>query len=266
MRNPIGLCIDRNPFPCLEGLIAAVAAAGFDQIEWFETGAEQPWSAPETAERIRALVRRREIVSRYHAPYEAPMDLASADGRLRSAAEGSAVLVQCLDRAERLGARLVTLHLGTCPPGEGRARALDRVIESIRLTLPELERRRVRLALENHTKAIIQGSMGDHPEDFDLLMSVLPAEWVGRTLDVGHAHINGHLDEFLSRPFDRVWNIHLHDNNGREDEHLPIGEGAIPWDEVLGRIAAEAYAGPLTLEFTAPPQAYLASLARLRSA
>jgi sugar phosphate isomerase/epimerase len=266
MQNPIGICIDRNPFPGLEEMLDAVASAGFDQIEWFETGTEEPWSAPDTAARIRALTRRREILSRYHAPYEAPLDLASADGRLRTPAETSDTLRRCLDRAERLGARLVTLHLGSCPKELDRAFALEQVIEGIRLALPDLERRRIRIALENHTQAIITSSLGDHPEDFDLLMAALPAEWVGRTLDVGHAHINNHLDEFLSRPFDRVWNIHLHDNHGREDEHLPLGEGSIPWGEVLRRIAAEAYQGPLTLEFTAPPEAYLASLKLLRSA
>ena len=265
MRNPIGVCLDRNPFPNVQSLVQAVSAAGFDQIEWFEPGEEAPWSLPEVAEELRRLMRRHEIVSRYHAPYEGRLDLAAGSGGLRAVEEVVEVLLECLARAERLGARLMTLHLGSCPDESERGEALKRIAEGIRVSLPDLERRRIRLALENHTKAIIQSSLGDQPEDFDWLMACLPAEWVGMTLDIGHAHINGHMEEFLSRPFDRVWNMHLHDNKGSEDEHLPLGEGSIRWKEVLGRVASEGYEGPLTLEFTAEPPAYLAALRMLRS-
>jgi sugar phosphate isomerase/epimerase len=43
-------------------------------------------------------------------------------------------------------------------------------------------------------------------------------------LDVGHAHLNHCLDEFLTLPFRHV---HLHDNNGIEDTHDAVGQGTI---------------------------------------
>ncbi len=31
--------------------------------------------------------------------------------------------------------------------------------------------------------------------------------------------------------------VHLHDNNGRRDEHLPLGEGSVDWATVIGKLA-----------------------------
>jgi len=266
MDNPIAVCLDRNPFRTVAELVEAVARFGFARVEWFEPGAEEMWSGPQVAPQVRELVRRHGLTPQYHGPYEAPFDLGREGEKARPPEAVAALLFEVLERAERVEASLVTVHLGSCPPGVERAAALRSVIAGIRQTIPELEKRRIRLALENHTQAIIASSLGDQPADFDLVMKELPSEWVGRTLDIGHAHINGHLDEFLRRPFDRVFNIHLHDNHGKEDEHLPIGEGAIRWEGILSRIAGESYRGPLTFEFFASAAAYRRAMAIVRAA
>ena len=52
-------------------------------------------------------------------------------------------------------------------------------------------------------------------------------------LDVGHAYLNGCLDKFLSLPFRHV---HLHDNNGKEDTHDPVGSGSIDFSQVMAAV------------------------------
>ncbi len=49
-------------------------------------------------------------------------------------------------------------------------------------------------------------------------------------LDVGHAHQNHCLREFLAVP---AGHYHLHDNLGKEDSHLAIGEGSIDFKPVI---------------------------------
>ena len=266
MDNPLAVCADRNPFSSLDALVEAIAQVGFARVEWFEAGGPATWSEAKTADNLCALVRRHKLTPQYHAPYEAPFDLSRDGDRLRTPEAIAKMISAFLDRAQRLEASLVTLHLGSCPPGTGRAEALSNVFEGIRRAMPELERRQMRLALENHTQAIITASLGDHPSDFDRLMAELRSPWIGRTLDLGHAHINNHLEEFLSQPFDRVFNVHLHDNLGAEDQHLPIGEGMIPWGVILPRIARGGYRGPLTFEFFASPAAYLRAMTIVRAA
>ena len=266
MQNPLAVCVDRNPFNSADELVEMIGMAGFARIEWFETGEAEVWSSPPMAAKLRALVRRHGLAPQYHAPYEAPFDLAR-EGRLPRTPQGiAAMLSVCMDRAERLEADLMTVHLGSCPEGVDRGAALRNVLEGVLLAAPELEKRRIRLALENHTDAIIERSLGDRPQDFDWLMENMSSERVGRTLDIGHAHINGHLEEFLSHPFATIFNIHLHDNQGSEDQHLPLGEGTVPWQMVLRRIVREAYRGPLTFEFFAPPPAYLLAIGMVRAA
>ncbi len=267
MNNPIAVCLDRNPFPTVDDLVGAVARLGFDRIEWFETNSKAPWSNPETSARLRDLMRRHELTAQYHAPYEGPgSDLTRGPSGFRSPDEIAALLAGFLERAERLNAKTMTLHLGSCPAAEDRPEALAAVAEGLRRAGPELERRRIRVALENHTAAIIASALGDRPEELDWLLAALPSEWIGLTLDVGHAHINGHLDDFLGRPFDRVFNMHLHDNDGTKDAHLPLGKGGIPWRRILRRIAREGYAGTLTLEFFAGGEDYRRSIEMLREA
>jgi sugar phosphate isomerase/epimerase len=266
MDNPIAVCVDRNPFSSLDALVEAVAQVGFARLEWFEAGSEQTWSGTKTAPQLCALVKRHKLTPQYHGPYEAPFDLSRDGETLRRPQAIATMISTILDRAQRLGASLVTLHLGSCPPGAGRDAALGNVVAGIRLAIPELERRRMRLALENHTKAIISDALGDQPADFDRVMAELPASCIGRTLDLGHAHINSHLEEFLRQPFDRVFNIHLHDNLGAEDQHLPVGEGTIRWGAVLPRIAREGYRGPLTFEFFAQADVYRRAMVVVRGA
>ena len=53
------------------------------------------------------------------------------------------------------------------------------------------------------------------------------------TIDVGHAHTNNATREFMQADF-QVAYYHVSDNDGRQDQHLPIGKGTIDWDELRG--------------------------------
>ncbi len=266
MNNPIAICVDRNPFKNLEQLISIIGSLGFAAVEWLEPGPEERWTTPETAGEILRLSRQKELRAQYHAPYVDAFDLGRQDDGPRAPESVALTLAHMLDRAERIGAHLMTAHLGTCAPAFDRAEALCHVMEGIRLIAPELEKRRIRLALENHTAAFLERPLGDRPEDFDYLLGNIRSEWVGQNIDIGHAHVNGHIDEFLSRALDRVFNMHLHDNHGESDEHLALGRGTAPWETVFSRLAGACYRGPFTLEFLSEAEDYLAAIGRIREA
>lgn len=50
------------------------------------------------------------------------------------------------------------------------------------------------------------------------------------TLDIGHAHQNNCLEQFLPLP---ASHYHLHDNKGTEDTHDPVGTGTIYFPDVM---------------------------------
>jgi len=249
MNNPIFVCADQSPFGPTEKLISMVAGLGFSGIEWHENSALEEWSSPEASEKIRADMRKRELLNQYHGPFQDSFDLGQVDGVMRTSDSVALVLAHVLDRADRLDARVVTTHLGTCAPGADRAEAMCNIAEGIRQIVPQLEGRRIRLALENHTGVFLDSPLGDCPEDFDWLFSNIQSEWVGQNIDIGHAHIQGQIEEFLSRPLDRLMNVHMHDNDRSSDQHLPMGKGTVEWKDVLKRLSASCYSGPLTFEF-----------------
>jgi sugar phosphate isomerase/epimerase len=66
---------------------------------------------------------------------------------------------------------------------------------------------------------------------------------LGFTFDVGHANTADAIDSFLRMPVDHV---HLHDNNGKTDQHLVLGLGNIDWSRVMRGL--RLYKGVFVLE------------------
>jgi len=102
-----------------------------------------------------------------------------------------------------------------------------------------------------HFSAILQ----EHP---DLKM----------TLDTGHANIGGggrRIFEFIRLCGSRIGHVHVSDNHGKRDDHLPIGQGNIDFPGVMRRLTEVGYRGTITLEVFAEDRRKLAeSRNRLR--
>lgn len=78
---------------------------------------------------------------------------------------------------------------------------------------------------------------GKQAEEMLGMIESVDRENIGLTLDVGHANTNGVVNSFLEKCLDQVVHIHLHDNHGKRDEHLPAGQGTVDWKKVTGRLS-----------------------------
>ena len=66
------------------------------------------------------------------------------------------------------------------------------------------------------------------------------------TLDIGHANHAGYAaDEMI---FDSIKHIHIHDNFGDDDAHLPLGEGSIKLNDIVTTLESKNYNGIYILE------------------
>ncbi len=81
--------------------------------------------------------------------------------------------------------------------------------------------------------------------------------------DFGHAHITGHVSSFITTQ-PRICHIHVHDNAGEHDDHLPAGAGSIDWRTGLTELKGIGFQGLLVAENHASELA-LQSLAYLRN-
>lgn len=71
---------------------------------------------------------------------------------------------------------------------------------------------------------------------------------VGICFDAGHCHVHFN-DEFNFEFFkDRIFAVHLHDNDKSDDLHLLPFDGTIDWKNVIEKLKECNYNGPITLE------------------
>ncbi len=71
---------------------------------------------------------------------------------------------------------------------------------------------------------------------------------VGICFDSGHYHVH-FKDEFDFDKFkDRIFAVHLHDNDQSDDLHLIPFDGTIDWESLINKLKENGYTGPITME------------------
>lgn len=88
------------------------------------------------------------------------------------------------------------------------------------------------------------------PDDFVEILQRFPDLML--TLDIGHANIGGQgvrraLD-FIEKFGPRLGHLHISDNSGKRDDHLPIGGGKIDFLKIAKAIKKCGYDDTATLE------------------
>jgi len=70
--------------------------------------------------------------------------------------------------------------------------------------------------------------------------------------DIGHAHMLGRVDQQFELMKERIRSTHLHDNDGREDQHCYPGQGNIDWPRAMQLLGSRPEQYPLLLELKEP--------------
>lgn len=73
-------------------------------------------------------------------------------------------------------------------------------------------------------------------------------ENVGICFDAGHCHVHFQDNFDFNRFKDRIFAVHLHDNDQSDDLHLIPFEGTINWKNYIKALKENHYDGPVTLE------------------
>lgn len=157
-----------------------------------------------------------------------------------------------LPLAAELGVTDLVLHHGYIPGACDRDEWLTHSIDFWRRYL-EICPRHVAVHLENVVER--------KPGELLALLDALNDPRLGACLDVGHAHAFSPLTviDWIQALGDRLRYVHLNDNWGEKDAHLPLGHGGLPMREILAALTLHAPDMPWTIECDARP-----SLAWLR--
>ena len=85
---------------------------------------------------------------------------------------------------------------------------------------------------------------------FDTLFERYDKDYMGLCFDTGHALMicKENCLEYAERYIDRLFMIHIHDNQGEHDEHLIPFEGRFDWENFARVLANSPYEFPILLE------------------
>jgi sugar phosphate isomerase/epimerase len=243
--------------------LAEIAAYGFEAVEVFATRSHFDYHDPAAIGELAAWLTETGLALHgIHAPVTdrfSPGDQwgeaisnAVSDNAKRQAAVREADAA--LNIARRIPAEVFVLHLGTpaSKGGENNRTAAFRSVEEIcRLAEPV----GIRVALE-----VIPNPLSDAASLVDLLEKDLDAPRTGICLDFGHAFLLGDVADTIETVAEHLITTHVHDNNGRKDDHLVPFEGRINWDIALMTMQKVGYDGTYVMELanTGSPASVLA--------
>ncbi len=206
--------------------------AGFDTVSLWWADAPDGLTRTAQADLARTTGLR---VENAHAPFDGCNDLWIPGIRGDEAADA---LLACVSDCAAADVPVLVVHLtdGASPPPDSPI-GPDRLRPIVEMA----ERRGIKLAFENlrhipHLKRVL--------DTFDS-----PA--VGLCYDSGHHHGWGREADWLTDYGSRLFALHLHDNDGKQDRHSLPFDGGIDWRHLARQIARTGYAGPTTLEVQA---------------
>jgi len=124
--------------------------------------------------------------------------------------------------------------------------ALKALIQSLKTLIRYASKLDVKIAIENTTKH--EASLFTTVEDGIKIAEKLDVNNVGFCLDVGHALMSKSLESFLTHPPMKIIHLHAHENDGKNDEHLPPGSGKVDWNGIISQLKKLDFDGTLIIE------------------
>ncbi len=221
-----------------------IGGNGFDFVDLF---LEEDQAVPEkiNVEELKQLFKKNNLSVIGHTAWYLP--IGSPIKSLRETAIKE--VIRYFEVFNKLGVEFITIHAhwpGTIfSPKEG----VEFQIESLRKLVKEAEKYNLKLMYEPID------TLNDSVENVSAILIAVPELFFH--LDIGHANLFGRKpEEFIEKFHPKLKHVHLHDNFGNADLHLPLGCGVINWEEVL-KTLKKYYDGTITLEIFSRDRDYV---------
>ncbi len=144
-------------------------------------------------------------------------------------------LITTVNECADLEVPTIVIHLtsGSTPPAKSDIglKRLNNIIEIA-------EKRDIKLAFEN---------LREHT-NLDFVLSHFQSNHVGFCYDSGHNFFANPDIDFLKKYGNRLFALHLHDNDRVNDLHQIPFDGGIDWDNLMDKINQTGYPGATSLE------------------
>ena len=230
-----------------------IAAHGYEAIELFATRTHFDYHDAQAATQLAEWLADTQLeLHSVHAPIVESLkegrwvgSFSNASGEETRRKAALAETEAALAIARQIPYRYLVVHLGMptvekVPPGDNQRDAARRSLEHIVESASHVG---VRVAVEVIPNPLSSAEVLAH-----LLEEELEGVDIGVCFDYGHAHLMGDLGDAVETLAGHLWTTHVHDNNGRRDEHLLPFAGTIDWDAAMMETQKVGYDGALMFE------------------
>ncbi len=221
-------------------LLGQIAGTGFEGLEIFCTRSHFEYSMKTEVRAMAGALEANnlQLVS-LHAPTSRDVSAMRENGMPLSICEVERVrrieamdeLKRVIDVADDLPYERLILHMGGSRE-TADLRKRDAAFSTLEHLILHAHRAAVTICIENTTS-----EMGD-PNYLRAFVDETRLTGLRFNFDIGHAHLSDfpedeRLEKGLSPLRDLVSSVHLHDNHGEKDEHLPPYDGTIDWPAAI---------------------------------
>jgi len=220
--------------------LSQVAENGFTALEIFCSMAHFDYSSKQEIQAMKGMLEHQKLqLASLHAPTSKDASAMRESGIPLSVCEVERVrrieamdeFKRAIDVAEELAFPRMVLHMG----GSREAadpRKRDAAFSTLEHLVLHAKHVGVTLCVENTTNEMGQ------PEYLRAFVDETRLTGLRFNFDIGHAHLSdGEEAERIAKAFEPVRelvaSVHLHDNHGEKDEHLPPYDGSIDWQNAI---------------------------------
>jgi sugar phosphate isomerase/epimerase len=214
-------------------LLSDIAAAGFQGVEIFCSRAHFNYTSKAEAQDMKQVLQDCKLtLTSLHAPTSRDLSATRESGQPLSICEVERVRrIEAMDELKRADPR-----------------KRDAAFSSLEHLILHARHVGVTICVENTTS-----EMGD-PAYLRAFVDETRLTGLRFNFDIGHAHLaDGPAEERIQKSFeplrDLVASMHIHDNRGEKDEHLPPYDGTIDWEAAIKTLQSAPDAStPMLLE------------------
>ena len=233
--------------------LAEIATHGFENVEVFATRTHFDYHDARAVESLASWLAASKLALRsVHAPIadafangtaQRMFSIASRDADARKTAVHEIAIA--LNTARSIPFEFLVVHVGV--PGAARPAPNDNhreaAIRSLEEVLTLAGPLGIRVALE-----VMGNDLSSAAELVDLIDRNFEDAELGICMDIGHAHLLGDAAEAIETASEYLWTTHIHDNGGRNDDHLVPFQGTLDWGSAMMAFEKIGYDGVLMYE------------------
>ncbi|MBU0534030.1 MAG: sugar phosphate isomerase/epimerase [Candidatus Omnitrophica bacterium] len=189
------------------------------------------------------LEKRNITISSIHAPFGEDKDLSIPSSIIRKRTINQHIAV--MKQMDIIKTRVLTIHPGGRIKKDTDISSREKLFKkSLEILLKNAEHLNIKLAVEN----MLPMRPGYRVETLKQLLDEFPSPFLGICFDTGHANVGKGVLETFNVIKKKMFDCHVHDNDGTKDMHLQPPYGKINWAEFFTAVENIDFKRPLMIE------------------